>query len=72
VGAGGLLVEPTPEKLAAAIASVLQSPRELAALRRRALVQSGRFSWAQTAQETAAAYAEVVTKARLAARKTTR
>ena len=72
VGAGGLLVEPTPEKLAAAIASVLQSPRELAALRRRALVQAGRFSWAQTAQETAAAYAEVVTKARLAARKTTR
>lgn len=69
VGEGGLLVEPTPEKLAAAITGVLQSPRELAALRRRALVQAGRFSWTQTAQETAAAYADVVSKARLAARK---
>ena len=69
VGEGGLLVEPTPDKLAAALVSVLQSPRELAALRRRALVQAERFSWAQTAQLTAAAYAEVATNTRRAARK---
>ena len=60
VGEGGVLVDPTPEKLGAALAFVLQTPHERRELRRRALAQAARFSWARTAQETAAAYAEVL------------
>jgi glycosyltransferase involved in cell wall biosynthesis len=60
VGDGGLLVEPTPEKIGAALAFVLQTPHELRELRRRALAQAARFSWSRTAQETAAAYEEVL------------
>lgn len=60
VGNGGLLVEPTPEKIGAALAFVLQTPHELRALRHRALAQAARFSWARTARETMAAYEEVL------------
>ncbi len=60
VGEGGLLVDPTPEKLGAALAFVLQTPHERRELRRRALAQAARFSWSRTAQETAAAYGEVL------------
>jgi glycosyltransferase involved in cell wall biosynthesis len=63
VGEGGLQVDPTPEKLGAAMAFVLQTPHELRELRRRALAQAARFSWARTAQETAAAYEEVLRNA---------
>lgn len=63
VGDGGLLVEPTPEKLGAALAFALQTPHELHELRRRAIAQAARFSWARTAQETAAAYEEVMRSA---------
>ncbi len=64
VGDGGLLVEPTPEALGAAILAVLDSPARQELLRRRALAQAARFSWAQTARQTAAAYAEVLTNAK--------
>jgi glycosyltransferase involved in cell wall biosynthesis len=60
VGEGGMLVDPTPEKIGAAMAFVLQTPHERRELRRRALAQAARFSWARTARETAAAYEEVV------------
>ena len=60
VGEGGLLVEPTPEKLGAAMAFVLQTPHERRELRRRALAQAARFSWARTAQLTATAYGDAL------------
>ncbi|MFN8512094.1 MAG: glycosyltransferase [Chloroflexia bacterium] len=60
IGEGGLQVEPTPEKLGAAIAFALQTPHELRELHRRGLAQAARFSWARTAQETLAAYEEVL------------
>lgn len=60
VGEGGLLVEPTPEALGAAIVAVLNSDEGREVFRRRALAQAARFSWAQTARRTAAAYAEVL------------
>jgi glycosyltransferase involved in cell wall biosynthesis len=60
VGEGGLLVDPTPEKLGAAITFVLQTPHERRELRRRALDQAARFSWSRTAQLTAAAYEEAL------------
>lgn len=56
---GGLLVEPTPEKLGAAMAFVLATPHERDDLRRRALEQAAKFSWARTAEATLAAYQEV-------------
>ena len=59
IGEGGMLVDPTPEKIGAALVYVLQTPHELRELRRRALAQATTFSWTRTAQETAAAYAEV-------------
>lgn len=68
VGEGGLLVEPSPEKLGAAMAFVLQTPHERRDLRRRALVQAARFSWSRTAQATAAAYEEVLRSAGVPAR----
>jgi glycosyltransferase involved in cell wall biosynthesis len=63
VGEGGLLVEPTPEKLGAALTFALQTPHELRELRRRALAQAERFSWSRTAQQTLAAYEEVMRSA---------
>lgn len=72
VGEGGLLVEPTPEALGAAIVDVLGSPARQESLRRRGLAQAARFSWAQTAQETAATYGEVLANATRGTRRTTR
>lgn len=63
VGEGGLLIEPTPEKFGAAIAFVMGTPHERRELRRRALAQADRFSWARTAQLTAAAYEETWSRA---------
>jgi len=64
VGDGGLLVEPTPEKLGAAIAFALCTPHERQELRRRALAQATRFSWARTAEATLKAYREALDMAR--------
>jgi glycosyltransferase involved in cell wall biosynthesis len=60
VGDGGLLVEPTPEKLGAAIAFALCTPHERQELRRRALAQAARFSWARTAEATLKVYREAL------------
>ncbi len=59
VDEGGILVEPTPEKLGAAMAFVLNTPHEREELRRRALRAAARFSWARTAAATLDAYREV-------------
>jgi glycosyltransferase involved in cell wall biosynthesis len=64
VGEGGLLIEPTPEKFGAAIAFVMGTPHERRVLRRRALARADEFSWARTAQLTAAAYEETLYRAR--------
>lgn len=64
VGDGGLLVEPEEEALAAALARVLNSPAERAALRRRALARAARFSWERTAAATAEAYRAVLAAGR--------
>jgi len=63
VGEGGLLIEPTPEKFGAAIAFVMETPHERREMRRRALAQAGEFTWARTAQLTAAAYEETLSRA---------
>ena len=68
VGEGGLLVEPTPEKLAAAMAFVLDTPHEWRHWRRRALEQAARFSWARTAEATLTAYREALRPTRSAGR----
>lgn len=64
VGEGGLLVDPTPEKLGAAMAFALQTPHERRELRRRALARAGHFSWAKTAEQTVAAYREALAMGR--------
>lgn len=60
VGDGGLLVEPTPEKLGAAMAFALDTPHERRELRRRALNRAAAFSWRRTAEATLAAYDEAL------------
>lgn len=60
VGEGGLLVEPTPEKLGAAMAFALDTPHERRDLRRRALARAAAFSWRRTAEATLAAYDEAL------------
>jgi glycosyltransferase involved in cell wall biosynthesis len=59
-GDGALSIEPTPEKLGAAIAFVLSAPHERRELRRRGLAQAARFSWQRTTAETIAAYQETL------------
>lgn len=59
VGTGGLLVEPTPARFAAAIVSVLTDENLRRDLNQRALEQAGRFSWELTARMTRDAYLEV-------------
>ena len=60
LGDGGLLVEPEPEPLAAAIVSVLNDPAHTADLRARGLARAAEFSWARTARLTMAAYEEAI------------
>ncbi len=57
---GGLLVDPTPEKLAAAMSFVLATPHKREELRRRGLEVAARYSWARTAEATLAAYREAL------------
>jgi glycosyltransferase involved in cell wall biosynthesis len=58
VGDGGLLVEPEPEPLAAAIVAVLNDPARAADLRVRGPARAATFSWELTARLTLAAYEE--------------
>lgn len=62
-GDGALSIEPTPEKLGAAIAFVLSTPHERRELRRRGLAQAARFSWQRTTTETIAVYQEALASA---------
>ncbi|MDI3339585.1 MAG: glycosyltransferase family 1 protein, partial [Sphaerobacter sp.] len=60
VGSGGLLVEPTPPRLAAAMVSVLRDDGLRRDLARRALAQAQTFSWERTAAQTRAVYRSVL------------
>lgn len=64
VGGGGLLVEPTPDDIGAALVRLLNDPARLAELRERGRAQAAQFSWQQTARQTLAAYADVLTARR--------
>src|SRR5690606_4315911 len=63
VGQGGLLVDPTPERLAAAMVSVMRDERLRRSLARRALEQAETFAWHRTARQTRAVYRSVVASA---------
>lgn len=63
VGSGGLLVEPTPARLAAAILSVMSDERFRRELGRRALDQAASFSWQRTAEMTRQVYQTVLAAA---------
>jgi glycosyltransferase involved in cell wall biosynthesis len=56
VGSGGLIVDPTAGRLAAAIVSLLNDEQLHRDLSQRALAQAARFSWAKTAELTRVAY----------------
>ncbi len=60
VGSGGILVEPEPEALAAAILSVLNHPERAAALREQARARAAAFDWQRTARLTLDAYREAL------------
>jgi glycosyltransferase involved in cell wall biosynthesis len=60
VGSGGLLVEPEPEALAAAILSVLNHPERAAALREQGRARAAAFDWQRTARLTLDAYREAL------------
>jgi glycosyltransferase involved in cell wall biosynthesis len=56
VGSGGLVVDPTAGRLAAAIVSLLTDGQLHRDLSQRALAQAARFSWTRTAERTREAY----------------
>jgi alpha-1,3-rhamnosyl/mannosyltransferase len=56
VGSGGLIVDPTAGRLAAAIVSLLTDEPLHQELSQRALAQAARFTWARTAELTRDAY----------------
>ncbi len=60
VGTGGLLVDPTAARFAAAMVSILTDEHLHRELSERALEQASRFSWDQTAEQTRAAYLDAV------------
>jgi glycosyltransferase involved in cell wall biosynthesis len=60
VGTGGLLIDPTPARFAAAMESILNDEHLHRELSQRALDQAARFSWEHTAAETRAAYLEAL------------
>lgn len=60
VGGGGLLVDPTPERLAAALVTVMSDDQLRQSLRERGLRQAATFSWERTADQTMQAYREAL------------
>jgi glycosyltransferase involved in cell wall biosynthesis len=62
VGDGGLLVEPRPEAVAAAMVDVLSNPDRTAALRARGLSRARCFTWRRTAELTLDVYREVLSE----------
>lgn len=63
VGPGGLLVDPTPTRLAVAMISVMTDERLRRELAQKALTQAATFSWERTAALTQAVYREVLASA---------
>ncbi len=63
VGRGGLLIEPSPTRLASAIVSVLSDEQLRRDLSRAALEQAATFSWRRTAALTREVYVEVLGRA---------
>lgn len=64
VGHGGILVDPEPATIGAAMVQVLNNSEQATELRQRALARAGYFSWSRTTLETAAVYAEVISRRR--------
>lgn len=64
VGYGGILIDPEPAVLGAAMVQVLNSSEQAAELRQRALMKAAEFSWQRTILETAAVYAEIMNRRR--------
>jgi glycosyltransferase involved in cell wall biosynthesis len=60
VGEAGVLVEPEPASLAAAMLALLDDPIQRAAWRRRGLARAATFRWDETARLTLAAYEEAL------------
>lgn len=60
VGDAGILVEPEPDEVAAAMVSVLSNPDLAADLRTRGLARAATFTWRRTAELTLAAYHEAL------------
>lgn len=60
VGTGGLLVDPSAERLAAAIVSVMSDDQLRHSLVERGLRQAATFSWERTADQTMQAYQEAL------------
>ncbi|MBM3857438.1 MAG: glycosyltransferase family 4 protein [Verrucomicrobia bacterium] len=59
VGSGGVLIDPSqafPEKIAEAVACLLDSEQERSALSEKAVHQASQFSWEKTMQKTLAIY----------------
>jgi glycosyltransferase involved in cell wall biosynthesis len=64
VGDGGLLVEPDPEALCAAMVEVLNAPDLAQDLRERGLARAAHFTWRRTAELTLDAYQEALAERR--------
>lgn len=60
VGDGGLLIEPTAERMGAAIVSVLTDEQRRRMLSQRARERAATFSWQRTAEQTRAVYREAL------------
>ena len=61
VGDAGLLIDPRPEAIAAALVTTLTDPALRADLARRSVARAALFSWRVTADQTLAVYREALT-----------
>lgn len=64
VGNGGILIEPRPIEIARALVALLNDTELQASMRQRGLEQARRFSWRETARQTANAYGDVLESAK--------
>lgn len=60
VGNGGILIEPTAVEIARELVTLLNDSELQSSLRQRGLDQARRFSWRETARQTALAYRDVL------------
>lgn len=63
VGEGGMLIDPTPREIAAALVTLLNDADLREALCRRGLERASAFSWSETARQTVQAYRDVLDNA---------